>query len=90
MKKRLNFWDILAWIAFAIIVIWLILKTFGVINTPLWLEYTPIYAAVYLAGRAIHKLDNVAEDVRDLRKFKNETIDQINDLKMNCVKNHLR
>ena len=84
----MNFWDYLAWIILGLIVLWLILKVLGVINTAVWLEYAPIFGAVYLAGRAMHKLDRVADDVSDLRKFKNETINEINSLKMNCVKNH--
>lgn len=88
--KRWNFWDILAWVALAGILIWLLLKTFGIINTPLWLEYAPIYAAVYLAGWQIHKLATVAEDVGELKRFKNETIQKINNMEMNCKINHIR
>ena len=88
MKRKLSFWDILAWIALGLILIWLILKTFGIINTPLWLEYTPIYAAVYLAGWQIHKLESVASDVRELKKFKFETIEKIHKIENNCIEKH--
>lgn len=88
MKRGLSFWDILAWVALALILIWLILKTFGIINTPALLEYAPIYAAVYIAGWQIHKLYDVAEDVKELKKFKEPTISEINKLKINCAKNH--
>jgi len=88
MKKEISFWDILAWIVLAGILVWLLLKTFGVINTPLWLEYAPIYGAVYLAGWQIHKLETVASDVRELKKFKGETVQEINNIKTNCVERH--
>ena len=87
-KRGLSFWDILAWIALGLILVWLILKTFGIINTPAWLEYTPIYAAVYIAGWQIHKLETVANDVKDLKRFKEATISKINNIETNCKINH--
>ena len=82
MKKRdLSFWDVLAWIVLFGIVVWLILKTLGIINTPLWIEYAPIYGAVYLAGWQIHKLETVSSDVKELKRFKQETINEITNLK---------
>lgn len=88
MKKWGNIWDVIAWIVLAGIFIWLILKTFGIINTPTWLEYAPLYGAVYLAGWQIHKFANVSEDVRELKKFKNETIKEIHKIKNDCIKKH--
>jgi len=88
MKKGSSFWDILAWLALFSIIIWVTLKVFGIINTPLWLQYAPIYSACYIAGWQIHKLENVAEDVKELKKFKYLTIEEINKIKINCAKNH--
>ena len=88
MKRGLNFWDILAWIVLAGILLWLIFKTLGIINTPVLIEYAPYFGAVYLVGWQIHKLDSVASDVQELRKFKNKTIEELNNIKLNCVKNH--
>ena len=87
-KKRRSFWDILAWVALASIVVWLILKVLGIINTPLLLEFAPYFAAVYVAGWQVHKLHTVSEDVRDLKKFKNETIRKINHIESNCRFNY--
>lgn len=85
---KLSFWDILAWLALLFIVVWLVLKTFGIINTPLWLEYSPLYAAAYIAGWQIHKLANVANEVHELKRFKEATIKEIHNIKLNCAKNH--
>ncbi|MEK6885698.1 MAG: hypothetical protein AABX17_01915 [Nanoarchaeota archaeon] len=60
---KISIWDVLAWLALAFIVVWLILKTLGIINTPLWLEYSPLYAAAYIAGWQIHKLESVSDKV---------------------------
>lgn len=67
MMRKHNIWDRLAWIVLFLILIWLILKVMGVINTPLWLEYSPIFGAVYLAGWAISKLDSTNEDVKQVK-----------------------
>jgi hypothetical protein len=86
--KKISFWDVLAWIILALILVWLVLKTWGIINTPNWLEYAPLYGAVYLAGWQMHKLTTVAADAKDLKKFKEATINEINSIKTNCIKNH--
>lgn len=88
MKKELSIWDIIAWIVLILILIWLIFKVFGIINTPVLIEYAPYFGAVYLAGWQIHKLASVASDVRELKKFKDATINEIHKIKTNCVKNH--
>jgi len=88
MKKRVNIWDILAWIVLILILLWLVLKVAGVINSPLWLEYSPLFGAIYLAGWAMHKLEIAVVEIEKLIKFKEETISQINEIKVNCIKNH--
>lgn len=87
--KRWSFWDVLAWIILIGILIWLLLKVFGVINTSLLIGYAPYFGAVYLAGWAMHKLDSVFEETRELKKFKSDTIKEINNIKQNCRINHL-
>ena len=81
MVKKINIWDILAWVALASIVIWGVLKVAGVINTPLLLEYYPLFAVSYVFGWQINKLNSVAEDVRGLKNFKDETIKEVHLLK---------
>lgn len=88
MVKKFSFWDILAWIALGSIVVWATLKVLGVINTPLLLEYYPVFAVSYVFGWQMHKLSAVARDVEGLKSFRNETIRQINEVKLNCAKNH--
>jgi len=87
-QRGLSFWDILAWIVLAFIIIWLILKVAGIINTPLLIEYAPYFGAVYLAGWAMKKLDTAVEDIKDLKRFNKETVNEINKIKNNCLKNH--
>ncbi len=87
-KRRLSFWDIIAWIILFLILMWLILKVLGVIKTPELVEYAPIFGAVYLVGWAMHKLDSAVSDVKDLKRFTRETVSEINSIKTKCIKNH--
>jgi len=88
MKKKRSFWDVLAWVALGFILVWIILKMLGLISTPLWLEYSPLLAAVYIAGWQMHKLETVAKDVDNLKKFKFATIEKIHNIENNCIRNH--
>lgn len=86
MKR--SFWDILAWVALGYILVWAVLKISGVMNTPLLLEYSPIFAACYFFGVQMSKLNHVAYEVNGLKKFRDETIKKIHELELNCARNH--
>jgi hypothetical protein len=88
IKRGMNFWDVLAWVVLFLIFLWLILKVTGVINTPTLLEYSPLFGVIYLAGYAMHKLDSAVEDIRDIKNFNKATVNEITNIKDNCIKNH--
>ena len=39
MNEKMSIWQILFYVSWAVLTLWLILKITGVINTPVWLEY---------------------------------------------------
>ena len=88
VMKRGALWDIIAWIILAAILLWILLKVLGIINTPLWLEYSLLLGAVYLAGWAMHKLETATGNIEEIKKFNKATAEQINIIKSNCLKNH--
>ena len=88
VNKNLNIWDTLAWVVLALILLWLILKVAGVINTPELVTYAPYFGAIYIAGWQINKLSSVSDEVKELKRFRNQTVKEIHDLKLNCTKNH--
>lgn len=90
MQKRFSIWDIIAWICLIFIVIWLILKVTGVINTPVLVEYAPYFTGVYIAGWAMHNLKSIGEDVKELKSFREQTIEKIHNIETNCVKRHFK
>lgn len=81
-------WDIIAWLVLFGILIWLVLKAAGIINSPVLVEFAPYFGAVYLAGWAMHKLDSAVEDIKELGDFKAQTIQEISSIKTNCLLNH--
>ena len=77
-------WDYLAWIVLFLILVWLILKIVGVIHTPLWLEYSPLLGAVYIAGWAMNKLDRATEDIKELRNDSKRIDSDVGIIKNSC------
>ena len=66
-KRKWSFWDFLAWVSIGYITLWLILKVTGVINTPILLEYSPLFGAVYLTGHLVSKLMRATEDISEVK-----------------------
>ena len=66
-RGKINIWDVLAWVALVMIIIWVVLKMVGVINTPLWLEYAPIWPGIYLAGWVVERLKRTNEDLGQIK-----------------------
>ncbi len=83
-SKVSSIWDVLAWIALAGIGIWLLLKILGVIKTPLWLEYAPLYGVIYIAGWAMNKLDRATEDIKDVKKELKGIEEDMSKIRINC------
>jgi hypothetical protein len=80
--------DWLAYFALGSIVVWGILKVTGIINTPLLIQYYPLFAASYVFGWQMNKLSFCVGEIGDLKKFQNETIRQIHEIKINCAGQH--
>lgn len=52
------------WTSLAMILLWYILKSTGVIGTPLWLELLPIAFAIFGAGAFMQR---ICKDIDDLK-----------------------
>jgi hypothetical protein len=89
MRRDRGLSDIIAWLAFFLILFLLILKFIG-INTNFLIEYTFYFSGIYLIGWAMHKLQTAVEEIKELNKFKLETIKEINKIKINLSSNKSR
>jgi hypothetical protein len=65
--KYMTFWDYLAFACLAFLAVWFFLKIVGVINTPLWLQLSPLFGAVYVAGWGMSLLVRVSGEVTGVR-----------------------
>ena len=65
--------DTIGWIAFAIVVVYLLLKAFGVINSPLSVDLMAIISGAFFVGKYAMKMDYFFKDVEyikeDIRKL---------------------
>lgn len=52
MRKRISPWQVLFYVSWSVVALWLILKLTGIINTPVWLEYGVPIAGLLLGALA--------------------------------------
>ncbi|MBI4439990.1 hypothetical protein HY638_03380 [Candidatus Woesearchaeota archaeon] len=63
-----KFWDILAWIAFFIVVLYFFLKIVGVLNSPIGADVLALLSAAYFIGRYAQKIDTSLQDVEEIKQ----------------------
>ena len=57
--KRFSWLDVVFWIALIILIIWIVLKSFGYINTPVVVELIPYISGIFIAGVIWQQFRNV-------------------------------
>ncbi len=55
MAKR-DMWDVIIWICMIILILYVIAKLTGLINTPEWLNLLPIITLIFLGGAFYQKI----------------------------------
>ncbi|MBL7147962.1 MAG: hypothetical protein ISS82_04000, partial [Nanoarchaeota archaeon] len=75
MVKKKKVLDILVWIAFAIVVIYIFLKMLGIIKSPITIDIIALLSGAYFVGRYAKRIDdtfndskNVKRDIRELNR----------------------
>lgn len=61
---KMNIWDILAWIAFAIVIAYFILKALHILNSPEIVGIITILSAGYFVGRYAMKSDTDMKGIK--------------------------
>ena len=88
MKRMLDFWDYLILIGISLILSWALLKTAGVINSPMWVEMIPYYG-IGLAGLGgAYKLGKIMNGVERLLKIE-EKFSKIENTRNMCITGQL-
>jgi len=60
MRKTI-FWDILFWMAMIILILYIIGKLTGIINTPEWVDLIPLITLVFIMGAFYQKVRSFME-----------------------------
>jgi len=98
MNKRgkLTIWDYLIWIGIALILIWAILKSIGIINSPIWLEMIPYYGIgisaiglAYKIGTIKNVIDSTSKNVKRLLSLE-EKFNQVEYNQRLCMQGKLK
>ena len=54
--RKITIWDIIFWIAMAVLIIYIIAKLTGLINTPDWVNLIPLITIVFIMGAFYQKV----------------------------------
>jgi len=76
MAKK-DVWDILFWTAMIILILYIIGKLTGVINTPEWVDLIPLITLVFLIGAFYQKVSNFMEVMYKRTDYLKKEIDEI-------------
>lgn len=77
MTKKGSIWNILAWIAFAIVVIYILLKILKIIESPVTIDIIALLSATYFVGRYAKRIDDTFNDLKTIK-------DDIRELDKKC------
>lgn len=71
--REIDIWDIVFWLGLLTIFLWALLKSFGVIHSPSWIEMVPYFGGVvalagfaFKAGRLFQKVDTMDKSLARL------------------------
>lgn len=67
-KKYDKLLDALAWVAFAIVVLYLLLKVLGIFESPLIADLTAVASGAFFVGKYAQKIDTYGEKIDVINK----------------------
>jgi len=68
--NRSKFWDVLAWIGFGNVVVYLILKAAGILNSPFSIDFPTliIIAISFFAGKFVEKVKYLENELASIKE----------------------
>lgn len=80
MHKRYKFdiWDVIIWISLIVLVLYIIGKIMGFINTPEWISLMPIITLVFFAGAFYQKVLSFMNQIYVRTDYLKNNVDKIN------------
>lgn len=67
MKRSISVWEIIAWIGLILLIIWIILKLFRVIESPLVFDMAPIITLCLILGGLLADMRNIRADTKNVK-----------------------
>ncbi len=68
MNNKITFWDVLIWVGTILILGWALLKSLGIIHSPVWVEMIPYFGfGISIVGGA-YKLGKIMNSIEDTQK----------------------
>ncbi len=80
MYKRYKFdvWDVIIWISLIVLILYIIGKLTGFINTPEWINLMPIITLVFFAGAFYQKVLSFTNQMYVRTDYLKNNIDKVN------------
>lgn len=71
-KREITIWDILFWLGMVILILYILAKIFGIINTPEWVSLIPLITLAFVIGAfyqrmmlSLDKISNRTDHLKD-------------------------
>ena len=74
--RKITFWDVLFWIAMAVLVVYIVAKLTGLINTPEWVDLIPIITLVFIIGAFYQKVMGFMEMMSNRTSYLKNNLDK--------------
>ena len=68
-RSGLSFWDILIYLGLLLLVGWAMLKSLGVINSPVWIDMLPYYGIALAGLGGAYKLGKIMNGIERLLRI---------------------
>jgi len=75
--KKTTIWDILFWIAMAILILYIIAKLTGIINTPEWVDLIPLITLAFMIGIFYQKVMGFMQTMYKRTDYLKNNLDKI-------------
>ncbi len=88
-KRKFDIYDYIFWVSYIILILWVIAKLFGFINSPTIVELMPIITFIFLGGAFYQRFNDLVQKFNDLNqqvKDININLDKVTDMTHNIDK----
>lgn len=89
MGKRIAWWDLLIVFGITVLLIWALLKSFGIIHSPVWVEMIPYFSVIFAFIGAVYKLGKIMEGINNMKLGLDKVLDRLGiiETKVNKIEN---